>query len=311
MTLATFLLTLAIAAPAAGPDHVVTRLAPTAKLTVGDRFQVTYVVTSAHPSLITGPIADSLGPFVIVGEQRKTTRRGDLDETAYRMGFACFEAGHQRLPALRFLVTAGSRSDTLTADTVGVTIASVLPGSMKDIHPLKPAETFPNLLLWLIPAVALALALLAWLGLRLYQRLRRLAALEPPPLPPWEEALAALEGLPWRDWLAEGEFKRFYYRLSEILKRYLERRFEFDAVEQTTTELLASMRAQRLPMRDEIGRFYARCDLVKYAKTVPPVDEAERAIEQLRDFVVKTRPAPEAPEPAAAPAQPAVAGGGS
>jgi hypothetical protein len=81
-------------------------------------------------------------------------------------------------------------------------------------------------------------------------------------------------------------------------------------VEQTTTELLASMRAHKLPMRDEITRFFARCDLVKYAKTVPPEDEAERALEQLRDFVVKTKPAPEPVKPVVA-GQPATAGAGT
>jgi hypothetical protein len=36
---------------------------------------------------------------------------------------------------------------------------------------------------------------------------------------------------------------------------------------------------------------------VKYAKTVPPADEVEQALEQLRDFVVRTKPAPEPPHP--------------
>ena len=73
---------LLIALTAAAPNRVVTRAAPPAKLTVCDPFQVTYVVTSAHPSLITGPLADSLGPFMKLDEQRKTSRRGDLDEGA-------------------------------------------------------------------------------------------------------------------------------------------------------------------------------------------------------------------------------------
>jgi len=68
------------------------------------------------------------------------------------------------------------------------------------------------------------------------------------------------------------------------------------------------MRAQKLPMRDEITRFFARSDLVKYAKTVPTEEEAERALEQLRDFVLKTKPVPVAPAPAAT-QQPAPVGG--
>jgi hypothetical protein len=297
-----------VAAAAPGTDRIATRVPALPRLTVGDRFDVTYVVTTAHPSLVTGPLADSMGAFVIVKEDRKTARHGDLDETTYKLSVASFEPGRQTLPGLRFTVSFGDRGDTLTGDTVAVAIASVLPDSMKDVHGLKPAEAFPNYWLWLVPAIVLLVGLLAWLGWKLYRRLRRLADAVPPPLPAWEEALGALDRLPWRDWLADGQYKRFYYALSEILKRYMERRFEFDAVEQTTTELLASMRAHKLPMRDEITRFFARCDLIKYAKTVPTSEEAERALEQLRDFVARTKPAPEPAVPVAT-AQPAPAGG--
>jgi hypothetical protein len=302
MTLAPLLLAVALAVPvasAATPDRIVTRVQPQPRLTVGDRFDVTYVVTTRHPSLVTGPLADSMGAFVIVKENRKTARRGDLDETTYRIAVAGFQPGRQTLPGLRFMVSFGEQGDTLTGDTVGVSIASVLPDSMKDVHGLKPPETFPNYWLWLVPAILLLVAVFSWLAWKLYRRLKRLQEAVPPPLPAWEEALGALDRLPWREWVADGQFKRFYYALSEILKRYLERRFGFDAVEQTTTELLASMRAQKLPMRDEITRFFARCDLVKYAKTVPPEDEAERALEQLRDFVLRTKPAPPVTTPAA------------
>ncbi|HEY6867852.1 MAG TPA: hypothetical protein VI792_11380, partial [Candidatus Eisenbacteria bacterium] len=151
------------------------------------------------------------------------------------------------------------------------------------------------------------LAVLAVLGRRLYRRLRAGAEAAAPALPPWEEALGALDRLPWREWLAAGQAKRFYYALSEILKRYMERRFGFDAVEQTTTEILATMRAERIPMREEIARFFARGDHVKYAKLVPPAEESESAIAQVREFVTRTRPQEPAPEAVARPA----AGGGS
>src|SRR5262249_40045173 len=92
--------------------------------------------------------------------------------------------------------------------------------------------------------------------------------------------------------------KRYSYTLSQILKRYIERRFEFHAAEQTTTELIASMRAHRTPMREEVAGCFNRLDLAKYAHSVPPAGEAEAAIAQVRDFVLKTKPV----EPAAAPA---------
>lgn len=302
---ATILIGLILAAPFAGRPAVTTRVTPPAKLTVGDRFEVALTVSAPRRSLVTGPLTDSTGVFVVAGERRTTSIRADHDQTTYRLSLAGFKAGRHPLPVFVFLVQNGARVDTLRSDTASVTIASVLPASMQDIHGLAPPEAFPNRLVWIIPlalALLAALALAAW---RLLRRLRTIQALAEAPLPPWEEALAALEGMPWREWLETGQVKRYYYALSQVLKRYIERRFEFAAVEQTTTEILLSMRAHRTPLRDDIGRFFARYDLVKYSKWVPPAEEAESAIGQVREFVVKTRPAepsPAGPAPGAAPA---------
>jgi len=182
-----------------------------------------------------------------------------------------------------------------------VNVASVMPKGMKDIHDLKPAESFPNLWLWIVPGILLLAGGLAYAAARLVRRFRRIRELAASPLPPWDQALAALDELPWREWLEAGQVKRFYYALSQVLKRYIERRFDFNAVEQTTTEILASMRAYRTPMRDEVGRFLTGSDFVKYARTVPTDEEAQAAIEQVRDFVVRTKPVAPAAAPGGSP----------
>ena len=299
MTAASLLLALVAAAAPVRPA-VTQKLALPPRLTVGDRFEVRLDVTSPPRSLVTGPLAESTGAFVVAGEHRVTHLRPDHDEASYQLNVAGFKAGRQRLPAFVFLVQSGARTDTLRTDTTSVTIASLLPAKMQDIHGLAPPETFPNRWLWIVPGAVLLLAALAWLARRLVRRFRTLQELATVPLPPWEEALAALDAAPWREWLETGQVKRYSYTLSQILKRYIERRFEFDAVEQTTTELLASLRARRTPMRDELARFFTWLDLVKYAKTVPPAGEAESAIGQVREFVLKTTPPPSTPAAPAA-----------
>ena len=296
-----------LAAAAPGLPSVSMKLALPARLTVGDRFEVSLVVNSPSRSLVTGPLADSAGVFVVAGEHRTTRILPSRDEATYRLSVAGFKAGRQRLPAFVFLVQSGTRQDTLRTAADSLTIASVLPPKMQDIHPLAPPEAFPNLLLWLLPGGMVLLAALAWLARRLYRRIRGIDAADVAPLPPWEEALAALDAAPWGEWLETGQAKRYSYALSQILKRYIERRFEFDAVEQTTTELLASMRTRRTPMRDEVARFFAWLDLAKYAKSVPSAAEAESAIARVREYVLKTRP--QEPEPTVAATGPATAPG--
>src|SRR5262249_40869118 len=134
-----------------GRPTVATQFTAPPRLTVGDRFDVTFVLQTRHPSLITGPLADTLGPFVLAEEKRKTDVGRDHDKTTCRVTIACFQPGRHHVPPLTFIVTAGSETDTLHTDTLGVTVASVLPGNMQDVHGLKPPETFPNVALWLIP----------------------------------------------------------------------------------------------------------------------------------------------------------------
>lgn len=311
MLLARLALTLLLAATPPAHPTLTTRLAARARLTVGDPFDVVLTLTGAGSGQVIGPLADSLGVFLPVPQKVKAPGRAAHGQSVHRLSLAAFKAGRHRLPVFTFLVRSGSRVDTLRSDSAAVTIASVLPRDMKDVNDLKPAEAFPDYRLWSISALLLLAAGLAYAGFRLYRSLRRIGELAEKALPPWEQALAALDALPWREWLDAGQIKRYYYALSQVLKRYIERRFEFNAVEQTTTELLASMRARRMPMRDEVRQFLLRSDLVKYAKTVPPDEELRAAITQVRDFVVRTTPAP-APvppqEPGAGPQAPGEGG---
>src|SRR2546425_5982537 len=144
---------LALAVLASTPEHpsITTRVSKPARLTVGDRFDVTLVVTSPPRSLVTGPLSDSMGVFAIGDERRKTIPRSGWAETTYRLSMAGFKTGAHRLPSFTFLIHAGAGTDTLRSDTATVTIASLLPEKMKDINGLKPAESFPNYWLWILP----------------------------------------------------------------------------------------------------------------------------------------------------------------
>jgi hypothetical protein len=84
--------------------------------------------------------------------------------------------------------------------------------------------------------------------------------------------------------------------LSEVLKRYIERHFEFNAMEQTTTEIVLNLKIYKTPLRQEFSEFLNRADLVKYAKAVPPDQETAQAMETVRDLITRTIPLP--PEPA-------------
>ena len=119
----------------------------------------------------------------------------------------------------------------------------------------------------------------------------------PPPIPPDIWALAELGKLESSQLLELGEFKVFYYSLSEIVRAYIERQFRLAAPDMTTEEFLYMLARDRsaLPFDDDrLREFMQACDMVKYAAFVPGQSEAEHALQTARAFVHATASAVQA-----------------
>jgi hypothetical protein len=258
--------------------------------------------------------AEALGDFQVLESGRDAPRpRGTdrVEESAWAR-VDRFDVGPGKLPAAKLAVTdpAGARSEREVPGLV-VEIRSVLPEPAAPAAADAPAEApelkdlKPPLLLppepvrwqpWAIAAAAAAALAAALFWLR--RRLRR----PPPPLPPPPPdsiALRALAALEDEGLLARGEVREFYFRLSLILRRYLEGRFGLNAPDRTTEEFLVEVQgSDRLAggHRELLGRFLEACDLVKFARARPAREEALGALATARSFVIETS----RPEPAAA-----------
>jgi len=280
---------------AGGPVSVTARLLPRPKrdLTVGDRFKLELTIRHHRNTKVGEPFAPSLDPFMVIDRKSVTRYAGDTIVDVHTLTMAPFATGEPKIPS--FIVPYPQDGEVLAAasDSIPVKVASVMPKDMKDINDLKPQIQFPNFLpIWIILGL-LAAAGLGYAGWRLYRRYRRIKLYGAPLPDPWDEALAALDKVPADDWLASGYFKRYYYTVSEVLKHYLTRRFGFPAIDQTTTEILRSMKVAKMPEREGFGEFFQRADMVKYAKFVPPAAEAAEVISTARELVKATTPKPE------------------
>lgn len=88
-----------------------------------------------------------------------------------------------------------------------------------------------------------------------------------------------------------GLIQEFYYRVSGIVRGYIERRFSVSAPEMTTEEfLVAAARDRRFGPRygAELQHFLSACDLVKYAKQIPSAIEADQVFAAAGEFVERT-----------------------
>jgi hypothetical protein len=278
-----------------GPVSVSAKLLPRPKrdLTVGDRFKLELVVKHHRDSKVGEPFAPSLDPFMILDRKSITRYAGDTIVGVHTLTMAAFATGEPKIPPFIVPYPAEGEVRAAVSDSIPVKVASVMPKDMKDINDLKPQIQFPNFLpIWIVLGI-LAAAGLGYLGWRLYRRYRRIMLYGAPLPDPWDEALAALDRVPAEDWLASGHFKRYYYTVSEVLKRYLTRRFGFPALDQTTTEIIRAMKTAKTPEREGFGEFFQSADMVKYAKFVPPATEAAAVVSTARELVKATTPKPE------------------
>jgi len=267
------------------------------RLTVADPFEVSIILNYPQTGKISEPLPDSLPPFAVTGLTSKVVQQKGRATSTYRIKLRAFAAGDFKLPVFKFVYREGiAPPETLTSKPIGIKIASVLPEDMKDINDVKKMIEFPDILPFILLIIFILFCAAAFFGLKLYRRLKRIRAEAAPAVPAWDEALQAIDRLAKMDLAAKGFIKKYYYALSEILKRYIERRYEFNAVEQTTTEIMAAMRFRKIQERDEFGRFFLRADMVKYAKFVPPPGETSAAVLQVRDLVMKTKPEEKPPE---------------
>lgn len=100
-----------------------------------------------------------------------------------------------------------------------------------------------------------------------------------------------------------GQIKTFYSQLTDALRRYLEDRYHFQALEQTSGEIMASIKRVELPDKKLYDKLYSildTADLAKFAKYQPLPDENDLALISAYFFVNQTKEEPmETPEDAA------------
>ncbi len=268
------------------------------QVTVGDLIRFTLTVTAVPGVEVELPEPElDLGEFEVLGQEVA----GPVEEEGNRVWtvaytLALYETGSFEIPP----VPVGYRGDGIQAGSVrtqehSIRVESTLSDDSKDILDIKGPLEIPRSLwsLWPWFAAALGLAALILLYLRRRGGEAPSAVSRKPRLPPYDEAYQALcrlrdSGLP-----EEGQLKPYFTRLSEIIRRYLERRYPIQAMESTTTQVLDQLRKMALALdKLQLFRdFFPCCDLVKFAKYTPPVAEQERVTKLAFRILEVTRPA--------------------
>ena len=114
-------------------------------------------------------------------------------------------------------------------------------------------------------------------------------------LPAHERAFLELKKLREKKFLEVAKIKEYYSELSDILRRYLDRRFGFQTLELTTFEILNLLKEKNFERNvlEKAKLLFENSDLVKFAKYSPFGSLAAQLEVELIQVVETTKPVEE------------------
>lgn len=180
------------------------------------------------------------------------------------------------------------------------------PDDLNDMAPIKDIHREPADWTDYLPWILSVLAVLALLGLVYYfvnkQKKSRILS-RSLALPPHELALRKLDALQRKNLMASGQIREHYAVLTDILREYLEKRFEVPALESTTPETMLALGNSSFPdaMLAPLQQLLEKADLAKFARIVPDTAFHDTSFALARQLILETQAIsdPDNPEPTA------------
>ncbi|MBN2735834.1 MAG: hypothetical protein JXR70_02560 [Spirochaetales bacterium] len=244
---------------------------------------------------------DDPNQFTLVSVDEPTARLLKDDRFEYVKSFVLepFLSGEYTIPSLEIKFwteeEGEEKAHVLNTEPINITIRSLLPESREEmrmvdikdvVNPPPPDMTW---LYWVLGGLLLgagmAVAIVLWLR---YQREKNKPV---PTIAAHELAYEELRRLVAENLIEKGELKLFYYRINDILRHYIENRFQVHAPEQTTEEFMASIQDSTIlnaELKALLKDFMVHCDQVKFAEHVPSNIEVQNTFNSTRNFIQTT-----------------------
>ncbi len=268
-------------------------------------FTVKLILPEAYKLLEIPQFADKIEGFRIidVGSDSVQELKPGIIEKSRQLNLKADISGSYVLPgiALSYKDMQGSDKKLETPEIfVEIKAEEIATGEgaqIKDeniLRDIKNLSPLPRSYLMLILTIATILCILAG-SLLLYFLIKKRRAKPKPLIPAHEEALLALDILAQQD--APGQYKEFYFALSQILRHYVERQYQLQATDQTLEEIrssIGSIETLSSPLQEELLNILGVADMVKFANLIPGNGQNMTLLEQSKSFVEKTKPVEEA-----------------
>ena len=273
------------------------------RVLIGAQLNYTLQVKADTNALVVFPEKALFTPFEILEESPIDTLRAQ-SHYLYTKRYALiqFDSGRYVIPQQQVLVNGFSKiADTFAIEVLNVAV-DTLKQPLYDIKPIQEVEkNYDALISRIVWGLLIFLIVAALVYVYFFQKRRK--ELREQALPPFDRALGALKALEAEKPTAQEEYKMYYSRMTDVVRRYLEEEAKISAMESTSDELLLKLEALKAAGKLElesatIKRLRAvlqTADLVKFAKELPDYGVANNDRKAVENVVIETQEA--LPEP--------------
>jgi len=280
-------------------NHVATAKLDSNSILVGDQVNLQFSFSSkkAVPVLFPNYCDTCIQGIEII-------KRSGIDTVADANGYkltqqftiTAFDSGEYVIPPLPFY----SQDSVLMAETEALlltvhTIAVDTTLAIKDIkEPLSAPITFMEMLPYIVIALLVFGVIIGSIFLIRYLNNRKKPkplVRQKPKMPAHVLALQALENLWQKKLYQAGYIKQYYSELTDIVRIYIEDRWDIAAMEMVSSEIIAALSSLAIPAETtrKLEQVLRLADMVKFAKSNPLADESSASYQHIVDFVHATK----------------------
>lgn len=269
------------------------------QIAVGDQARLFIEVQNdpASGHLQWAVIPDSFNKLEVVEKGKiDTIKQGRMVTYRQRLLITGFDSGLFTIPAFTFSIMPNNGAPyTVQTDSFPLLVQTMAVDTTKGFKGIKGIIYVKSTWLdyiWLIIGGIVFVVLIIFVVL-FFARNRKTASKPQGPVETLQDyTLRLLNTLEARQLWQKKQVKEYYVELTDIIRNYIEARFQTTVMELTTDELLAKtlLVKELQPYHDLLARILHTADLAKFAKFQPLPQEHTDAMEQAKKFVDDTRP---------------------
>ena len=228
------------------------------------------------------------------------TRKNNAVKIEQKYLITSFDTGYYEIPRLPFEVSIASKKDTLFSYPVPLMVFTLELDTTNNIFDIKPQYEMPFKIseildqsgILFIPLAFLLIGLATLIYVSYFRTKDEKNTTQKPIIPAHIIAIKELDQLKSEKLWQQNKIKEYYTRLTNIIRHYIELRFNVMALEKTSSEIISEFDDLRIideNILNHLKDLLSLADLIKFAKGTALPDENEKNMESAYDFVRKTK----------------------